>query len=389
MPQNPSLRLQEVPIKWFIVLECANPNAGVGLIREFLRMQTTNWPALVELADEQGMLPLVTARLGELAERLVPAEIKTQLTEAARAQTLFTLSMTAELFHILDRFHTSNIGVLLTKGPVLSQRCYGDPGLRQFTDLDLIVCHRDIAQAAELMLALGYASKIPLKTIQAKKSPGEYVFTKRGTNLLVEFHTERTFRYHPRPLSVDKLFQQSTRVNFDGQDVPALGIEDELILICIHGAKHFWERLMWIADVAALVSRQQVDWNRAMEIAREVQAERMLRIGLVLAMNVAGASLPAPIASGIRADAAAVKIAEQIRQRLIAVKPTPLSLPRRAAFRVKMRGGLLTGVAYLLRLSLSPTEEDWQAGSERSRSGTFDAIGRPFRLARKYGRHQK
>jgi len=39
-------------------------------------------------------------------------------------------------------------------------------------------------------------------------------------------------------------------------------MEDELVLICIHGAKHFWERLMWIADVAALISRQTaINWS--------------------------------------------------------------------------------------------------------------------------------
>jgi hypothetical protein len=343
----------------------------------------------VELADEQGVLPLFTKRLAELGAGVVPPEIQLRLTEAARAQTRFTLSMTAELFRLLDHFRKAKVEVLLTKGPVLSHRCYGDPGLRQFTDLDLIVRHRDIARASESMIALGYDSKIPLNTISSAKFPGEYVFTKRGTNLLVEFHTERTFRYHPRPLSVDKLFERRARVTFDGQDVPALSVEDELILICIHGAKHFWERLMWIADVAALVSRQPIDWNRAIDLAREVQAERMLHIGLLLGLNVAGANLPTTIANKINSDKPAVKIAAQIKQRLIATGAPVLSLPRRAAFRMKMRGGLLSGAAYLLRLSLSPTEEDWLEGSEGKRSGTLDAVGRPFRLARKYGRNQK
>jgi len=66
----------------------------------------------------------------------------------------------------------------------------------------------------------------------------------------VEFHTERTFRYHPRPLQMEKLFERSAYVVIDGREVPVLSLEDELVLICVHGAKHFWERLMWIADVA-------------------------------------------------------------------------------------------------------------------------------------------
>jgi len=52
-------------------------------------------------------------------------------------------------------------------------------------------------------------------------------------------------------------------------DVSALSVEDELVLICIHGAKHFWERLMWIADVAALISAQTaINWS-ASQIPRK------------------------------------------------------------------------------------------------------------------------
>src|SRR6202040_3025617 len=111
-----------------------------------------------------------------------------------------------------------------------------------------------------------------------------------------EFHTERTFRYHPRRLPIEKLFQRRALVAIDGRDVPALSLEDELILICVHGAKHFWERLMWIADVAALISAKQTpDFNRAIAVASEVGAERILRLGLRLASDVLGAKLPAQL----------------------------------------------------------------------------------------------
>jgi Uncharacterised nucleotidyltransferase len=375
-------------VEWLAMLQCANPQATVDSLNEVFR-EPLDWARLLRLAEEQGVLPLVTKRLGELDEGVVPAEIRRELRDAARAQTLFTLSLTAELFRVLARFAALGIEVLLTKGPVLSARCYGDPGLRQYTDLDLVLRDADIERATETMIALGYDPKVSLKAIQARKIPGEYVFSQRGTNLLVELHTERTFRYHPRPLSVEKLFQRRARVRFDGRDVPALSTEDELILICIHGAKHFWERLMWIADVAALVSGQPVDWEAATSAVREVRAERMLRVGLLLARNVTGASLPTKVVEEIGADSRAVRIAARIARRLPVVDDEPFGLLERAAFRIRMRGGFPPGVAYLWRLSVSPTEEDWVAGAEEKRAGMLDAISRPFRLARKYGRGGK
>jgi hypothetical protein len=56
---------------------------------------------------------------------------------------------------------------------------------------------------------------------------------------------------------------------------------------------------------------------------------------------------------------------------------------------MRMRGGTIAGPAYLLRLSFSPTEEDWVEGAEDKRPWFLDALGRPFRLLRKYGRDGK
>ncbi len=371
--------------EWVVLLECASPHRDPQGFERLLR-KPIDWSHLLTLADEHGMLPLLAARLSGVDEAIVPAEIRQKLREWQRAQMVFSLSLTAELFRLLERFAASGLEVLLTKGPALAARCYDDPGSRQYTDLDLIVRGKDIHRATEMMIALGYEAKVPLKAIEAKKLPGEYVFTRRDTGLLVEFHTEHTFRYHPRPLPVEKLFERRACVRFDGHDVPALSTEDELILICIHGAKHFWTRLMWIADVAALVSRQDVDWDRAMAAGREVGAERMLRVGLRLAADVLGARLPAQVAGDVQADGAAERVASQIAGRLPLADAAAFGLFGRAAFRMRMRGGYLRGAVYLLRLSLSPTEEDWVSGSEEKRSWLVDAMGRPFRLARKYGR---
>ncbi len=334
------------------------------------------------------MLPLLSAQIRVANAAIAPAEVREQLQASQRSRTIFTLSLAAELFRILDRFAPAGIEVLLTKGPALSARCYNDPGSRQYGDLDFVVRDCDVRRATEVMIDLGYEPKISLKSIEAKKFPGEYVFSHRDSKVLAEFHTEQTFRYHPRPLPLEKLFARRASVRFDGRDVPALSVEDELILNCIHAAKHFWTRLMWVADIAALISRQEIAWDRALSAVREVSAERMLRVGLLLAVDVLGARLPPQIDQFIRADAVALRASAQIIRRLPLGEAVDFGVFRRAAFRVKMRGGLLQGLEYLLRLSLSPTEEDWVSGSEEKRSWLLDAAARPFRLARKYGRDE-
>jgi hypothetical protein len=377
----------DVTPEWLALLACTRPSADASSLTEALG-KPLDWPRLLALADEHGLLPLVGARL-RAADIDPPVEVCRQLQDAQRSQIIFTLSLTAELFRVLERFAFVGIEILLTKGPALAARCYGDPGSRRYSDLDFVARSADMRRAIETMVALGYESKVTVKSMEAGKFPGEYVFVRPDTKLMIEFHTEKTFRYHPRPIPVEKLFLRRASVRFDGREVPVLSVEDELMLISIHAAKHFWTRLMWVADVAALISQQNVDWDRAISAAQEVSAERMLRLALLLAVNVLGARVPAKIKSFLRSDSAAIHIAGRIARRLPAGESAGFGIFERAAFRIRMRGGLLQGPAYLLRLSLSPTEEDWVAGAEERRSWIVDAAARPFRLARKYGSDER
>src|SRR5260370_11433511 len=106
------------------------------------------------------------------------------------------------------------------------------------------------------MSAAGYAPAVSLSAIDAGRIPGQYLFSKPDSKLIVELHNDHTLRYFPRRLPLEEFFARQIRVRLDAHEAPALSVEDELVLICIHGAKHFWEPLMWIADVAALVARQ-------------------------------------------------------------------------------------------------------------------------------------
>ena len=372
--------------EWPVLLECTAPQVNVDHLADLLQ-HSFDWRVLLRDAESHGVMPLLAERVLNLDAVLVPPDIRDRLRESRRAFTACSLQMTAELFCLLERFAAVGIETLVTKGPALSVRCFGDPGMRQYSDLDLVIREKDIRRATQAMLDLGYQPRVPLCAIDATKIPGEYAFQKPGTQLLVEFHTERTFRYHPRPLRIEKVFERRASITIDDRDVPALSLEDELVLICVHGAKHFWERLMWIADVAALISSgQPPDWERAMAAAREVGAERILRLGLRLASDVLGAELPAQVEANVRSDHAVSKLAAQIESRLVFQEPRGIGILQRAAFRVRMRGGLLAGAAYLLRLSLSPTEEDWTPGKEGNRPALLDAINRPLRLAKKHRR---
>jgi putative nucleotidyltransferase-like protein len=372
--------------EWAVLLECASPECNPQRLSDLLRRKP-DWSVLIPLAEEHGVLMLLAERaLGE-HESSVPQEVQQKLQEKRRALLLFTLSLMAELFRALESFREAGMEALVVKGPALSARAYGDASMRRYEDVDLLVRQRDVTRFVELMTGSGYESKVPLNAIGAGKVPGEYVFRWPNTNRRIELHTEQTLRYFPHPLPVEEFFKRKIFLSFDAHTVPALCAEDELLLDCIHSAKHFWERLMWIADVAAMVSRQKdLDWDRAFLTARQVDAERMLCLGLLLAAETFPVKLPGEIERVIRSDQGAQRLAAEITGRLPSGRFARRTLLERASFRLRMRGALLPGLSYLLRLTLSPTEEDWAGNDEKERIGLFTALRRPLRLARKYRR---
>lgn len=142
---------------------------------------------------------------------------------------------------------------------------------------------------------------------------------------------------------------------------------------------------MWVADIAAIVARHpELDWARAKQYAVDVGALRMLYLALRLSDDMLKVRVPAPLEADVAKDTPTSRLSLQVARWLPQAGFAPPALWERAAFRMSMRGGGIAGAAYLLRLSLSPTDEDWQKGAEDGPWWLWDALLRPLRLIRKY-----
>jgi hypothetical protein len=369
--------------EWAALLQCAAAHPDLSKLSALLH--EVSWPALMTLAAAHGVTSRLASAVTRLQENLVSQEFAHKLRQLQRAQVLSTLQMTAELFRLVDQFRDAGLDIVLVKGPSLALRAYGDTGAREYGDLDFLVRQQDILRATELMISAGYKPEIAVESLSPQRIPGQYLFVRIAAPLLVELHTERTMRYFPLGLPIEKFFTRRQYVSVDGQQIPTLAIEDELLLICIHGSKHLWERLSLVADVAAFLTRQtSLNWEHAFATARAVGAERMLHTGLLLASSLLGAALPQNVQAMLQSDRSATRLAAKIATWLPSAGQTPPGIFARALYRVRMRGSLVSGLPYLLRLTFSPTQEDWPTGMENEHDGRFAALRRPVRLAKKY-----
>ena len=218
--------------------------------------------------------------------------------EYARKTAAWAILLSTELLRIYEIFEKKGVPLIPYKGPVWSCLAFGSPTRRRFDDLDFFVPQEDIAGATALLESAGFASKfeiVDVLTASPTNVPGQYPFSREVTRTQLELHTERTLRYFPIPLNFNKMSRRLITMDLCGRTLRTFSIEDTLMMLCVHGAKHLWDRLLWILDVAQLITIQEVDWSLLSQIAAKLQSTRVLLLGLHLAHDLFDAPLPEKI----------------------------------------------------------------------------------------------
>ncbi len=386
---NASLTRTNNPEKQ-VLLACARTRTSAGTAGRVRALVAggLDWKTLIEIGEEHGVTQLVSRELLAHCAEVVPEEWRTQLRAAFEGVAQRNLFLAAEMLRLSSRFHAEGLLAVPYKGPLLAAQAYGDFALRQFADLDFAIRQRDLPRAQALLSADGYQAVFgaTLADEGAKPSHSEYQFIRPAGRVIVELQTEMTLRYFPRPLDFDVLASRLKRLVMGGGELFSFSTEDTLILLAVHGTKHFWERLMWIADIAELAQvKGGVAWPVAFERAAEMGVERMLRLALYTAHHMLDAPLPDDVLEKVQSDPVTKKLGDGIQARFFRGEQTPLPVFSRFRFRVATRDRFWQGVRYALRLATSPTEPDRAAVPLPARFSGAHAWLRPLLLMRRYG----
>lgn len=320
-----------------------------------------DWQALLQAAGDHGVMALVcTGLLTHFAE-LVPAEWNTQMHRNLEEIGRRNLYMTAEMFRLANQFRAAGMFAVPYKGPLLATQAYGSLLMRQFSDLDFAIRQRDLPRAAALLEASGYNPVFGETTADegTRSTHSEYQFVRPAGHIIVEMQTEVTLRYFPRKLDFDSLEKRLTSIPLAGGETLSFSSEDTLILLAVHGAKHFWERLMWIADISELLQAAPgVHWAEVFSVAKEMGVSRPLNLALYLAHRMLDAPLPGVVREQVFRDNVAKTLGDGICRRFSLRAEAQLPVFSRFRFRVASRDSFLSGLRFAMRLATSPTEPD-------------------------------
>jgi hypothetical protein len=327
-------------------------------IDEILRLQL-DWNRLIQLAEHHGVIPQLYRRLSTAggAVPTVSVEAIRQHYETNARQALW---LTRELLHILQHLESRGIAALPYKGPVLAEVLYGNVALRQFSDLDVLVHAADIARAKAAIAELGYELAIKLTPRQEHAylaSGYEYTFDSAHGRNLLEIQWQILPRFYSIDFNVRGFFDRSAVVSMAGRSLRTLRVEDLMLVLCAHAAKHVWIQLSWLCDIAQLAHWPQLDWDTIEGEAKRLGIERIVVVSFSLAHELLGTQIPTSLQREKTLDALLSEILPVLTQE------TDYNTESIPYFRLMMRlrERWHDRARFLCRLAFTPSVGEWSA----------------------------
>ena len=347
-----------------------------------------NWSDAVAIAERHRLSPVVYETLAGTARDLISPEQLNALRQATAPSMTAGMVLLRELLRLHQLFEAAQIPVIPYKGPLLAWVAYGNFLRREYLDLDFLVPQKYIPEVVDVLKSAGYRLQFDPREAHAGQggfAPGQYSFLSHPQKILVEFHTERTLRYFPTPIDLPDLTSRLMTVEIGEQRLCTFSVEDTLVMLCVHGAKHFWERLGWVLDIATLATAQEVDWALVSRIAAKMESTRVLLLGVYLARDLFDAPLPQQLVEEISRDRTVPRLAGKVYEQYAGISDPSAGVLSRAVFRFRLRDGIGQGLRHTLRLAMSPTESDRQTVRLPRWLTPLYVFVRPWRLLREYG----
>ena len=353
-----------------LVLACCG-HAGQFDITSLLTPDL-DWERVLESAEHHRLIPAMHSAL--VGKNGVPSTLRVR----AHKHAWRVLHFTVELTKIARSFEQRGIEFLAHKGPALAQLLYGNPAMRQFGDLDVIVRAQDFARAKDALTESGYDPGLRLSVRQEKsflRSGYECSFGLKSERNLVELQWQIVPRFCSMNFDIDALFSRSTQIELDGLSLRTMGREDLLLVLCVHAAKHAWAQLGMLRDIAALTNFN-LDWSWIVAEARRLGILKILQVPLLAVGELFNVSLRTQLPSATQGT---TELASAVVARLQHnYEPDTESIRYfRAQFQTRERWR--DQARFVWRLATTPGVQEWRAVHIPDR---YFALYRGVRIAR-------
>ena len=334
--------------------------------RDRIRLQSRQpirWKFLFDLADRHGTQPLLYQALVDVEDAAPPAEMLS-LKERYQTNLHKALFLSRELIRIVEHLSALGLDVMPYKGLALAETVYGDIALRQAGDIDLLIRPQDLARIRDAVGELGYTPHLTLSEAEERaylKSGYECAFDGTAGQNLLEVQWAIQPSFYAIDFDMGELFQRAVAVTVAGHSMKTPSREDLLLVLSAHAAKHVWGRLVWLCDIARIISEPTLNWSWIGAQAHALRIVRIVRVSMLLANQLLGVAIPAAAQANLPEDPEALALVEEIQTHV--ASESSYNVESLAYFRLMMRlrERRADRLRFLKRLAFTPGPGEWQA----------------------------
>ena len=252
--------------------------------------QIQDWENLLKITVERGIGPLMYKKLSLLKKQNLISEKQRNILEQVYFMTLRRSMLLHDAYKkIVEKFTENSLRVIPLKGIFLSDWLYGDIGLRQCSDIDLLIKPEEGLIGVSLLKEMGYASKETEYISDYIESKSNNVhFPPMILKLVsVELHTKLHGDTESYRINPEACWENAVKVTINGVDSYGLDMHDLLIHLCVHLDKHFREgnlQFTCFNDITNLLDKysQTLDWKKFIDRCRQFNCEQEVMKYLVL-----------------------------------------------------------------------------------------------------------
>lgn len=156
-------------------------------------LKVTDWNYFVRLANEHGIIALAWHNMSlTVNQQIMPDEIFQKLHAAYLKSLSYNTFVYNQLEEVASLLVEDNISIVILKGLALEETVYGNRGLRQMTDIDVLVKKEDALKMRKILLENGYESSPIISPVYERKmfQHGKHLPEMNKNGLSVEIHTK-------------------------------------------------------------------------------------------------------------------------------------------------------------------------------------------------------
>jgi hypothetical protein len=259
--------------------------------------RVTDWDELGSVLSDRGLAPLFYRKINLLEQsNLIPEALKNKLEKVYYLTLVRNTLMYRAYKEFAETLHKKGLTFMPLKGIYLTESLYNDIGLRQFSDIDILVKPEDSQQIQLLFHKLGYKNNGDYFLSPSIREEVVHYNPMSKDGVFIEIHEKLHSVYKEYCIDPTIFFQRAEKGLLSGELTWLPAKYDHLIYICTHLDGHFQQGAIQFTGYCDIVNilnnREDWDWQKFIEQCEEYRCSNVVFKHIMLANKYMYLSLP-------------------------------------------------------------------------------------------------